>query len=218
MLEGRRCRHYTSGAGLLQQLQQDAPSLLIVALPALTARRDALLRWSRAASIPVLLIAERGHSEALLAALEAGADDFVIAPLRRHALLLRIDILLRRAYPQQSLPQQESFGIFRFMWPGASLTRNGVPVVVTQKEFDLALLLFRHLDRPLSRAFILENLWPGEGEDQPSSRTLDTHMSRVRTKLELQPHHGFRLMPVYGYGYRLERIDPTETGTSTSAV
>ena len=77
-------------------------------------------------------------------------------------------------------------------------------IPVTQKEFALALLFFQHLGRPLSRAFIHEAVWSGDAE--LSSRTLDTHVSRVRTKLGLIPQRGYRLVPVYSFGYRLEQI------------
>jgi DNA-binding response OmpR family regulator len=80
----------------------------------------------------------------------------------------------------------------------------GKQIEVTQKEFDLALLLFQNLGRPLSRAYILEAIWSRE-RDVPS-RTMDTHVSRVRNKLQLKPENGFRLTPVYSYGYRLEQL------------
>jgi DNA-binding response OmpR family regulator len=84
------------------------------------------------------------------------------------------------------------------------LTMNGTQVDLTQKEFDLALLFFRNLGRPLSRAYILEAVWARDIEIP--SRTMDTHVSRIRTKLQLRPDNGFRLAPVYSYGYRLEQI------------
>ena len=75
---------------------------------------------------------------------------------------------------------------------------------MTQKEFSLALLFFRNIGRPLSRAYIHESVWVREN-DVPS-RTMDTHVSRVRNKLHLRPENGFRLVPVYSYGYRLEKL------------
>jgi DNA-binding response OmpR family regulator len=71
----------------------------------------------------------------------------------------------------------------------------------------VALTLFRNLNRALSRSYLLDTIW-GSDPDL-SSRTLDMHISRVRSKLNLRPDAGFRLTPVYSYGYRLERIEAT---------
>jgi DNA-binding response OmpR family regulator len=84
------------------------------------------------------------------------------------------------------------------------LMLDGQSIEVTHKEFALALLLFRHLGRPLSRAYIMEAVWSDDAG--LSSRTLDTHISRVRSKLRLRPEQGFRLAPVYSYGYQLEQL------------
>eukprot|EP01030_Chromulinospumella_sphaerica_P012013 gene12013-11807_t len=85
----------------------------------------------------------------------------------------------------------------------STIVRHTKRVVMTQKEFDLALLLFRNLGKPLSRSHIQETVW-GRDTDLPS-RTMDTHISRVRSKLALRPEQGFRLTPVYGFGYKLEQ-------------
>jgi len=68
------------------------------------------------------------------------------------------------------------------------ISLNGKPLAVTQKEFALALLLFNNLGRPLSRAFLQETIWGRE--DEIPSRTMDTHISRVRNKLQLRPETG----------------------------
>ena len=81
---------------------------------------------------------------------------------------------------------------------------NGVSVELTQKEFQLAMLLLSNIGKPLSRAHIRESVW-GRNSEVPS-RTLDTHVSRVRTKLNLRPESGYLLAPVYSYGYRLENL------------
>ena len=82
---------------------------------------------------------------------------------------------------------------------------GGTTVTLTRKGFELASLLFRHLDQPLPRAYILETIWK-RSVDMPS-RTMDTHVSMLRSKLGLRPEIGYRLMPVCGFGYQLERIE-----------
>jgi DNA-binding response OmpR family regulator len=116
----------------------------------------------------------------------------------------RVQALLRRAYPAQNATEQIQFGDYIFEVRTGRLTIKGNPVELTQKEFDLALLFFRNIGRPLSRAYILEAVWARDIE--VPSRTMDTHVSRVRSKLQLRPEYGFRLAPVYSYGYRLEQI------------
>jgi DNA-binding response OmpR family regulator len=75
-------------------------------------------------------------------------------------------------------------------------------------------MLFRNAGRPLSRSHIREVVW-GRDIEIPS-RTMDTHISRIRSKLELRPEHGFRLVPVYSYGYRLDPMGQEELETPAS--
>ena len=78
-------------------------------------------------------------------------------------------------------------------------------IPLTHKEFDLAVHLFRNAGRLLSRAHILEAVWGRN--PQLNTRTVDTHMSRLRKKLKLDDATGWRLSGVYQHGYRLERIE-----------
>jgi len=113
--------------------------------------------------------------------------------------------LLRRAYQLNTTALKEVFGEYEFDLGAKHVLVRGTAVAVTQKEFDLALLLFQHLSRPLSRAHILDVIWK-QATEIPS-RTMDTHVSMLRSKLGLRPEKGYRLTPIYGYGYRLERIE-----------
>ena len=166
-----------------------------------------VLRWVREklpAVLPVLFMTSRSGEDDIVAGLAAGADDYMIKPIRRGELVARVQALLRRAYPSQTAIEQIQFSQYIFEPRTGRLTVDGEPAELTQKEFDLALLLFRNLGRPLSRAYILEAVWLRDIEIP--SRTMDTHISRVRTKLKLRPENGFRLAPVYSYGYRLEQL------------
>lgn len=150
----------------------------------------------------ILFITAHFAEDEIVTALAAGATDYLIKPIRRNELITRVEVLLRRAYPNQSPPENLEFGRYIFETRSGRISLSGQFIELTRKEFDLALLLFRNLGKPLSRATILETIWSRE-TDIPS-RTLDTHISRVRTKLQLRPENGFRLAPVYSYGYRLD--------------
>ncbi len=134
-----------------------------------------------------------------------GADDYVVKPVSAAHLLARVGSLLRRAYPHNPAAVREVFGDFEFDLKARQVRIRERSVVLTQKEFELALLLFQRLNRPVSRAHILDRVWK-QASDVPS-RTMDTHVSMLRAKLGLRPEQGYRLTPIYGYGYRLEHID-----------
>jgi DNA-binding response OmpR family regulator len=156
----------------------------------------------------VLLLAAPTHKDLLLALRAAGAADFLLKPIRRNELALRLDLLLRAADPQAGAARTAQAGGFVFDLDRlrvSSPARPALDAALTHKEAELALLLLQHLGRPLSRAFIQERIWGAEPE--LPTRTIDTHISRVRTKLGLKPEHGYRLATVYGYGYQLERLD-----------
>ena len=157
----------------------------------------------------MLLVTSRAEDEDIVAGLNAGADDYLPKPLSPVVLEARIKALLRRAYAQTAAGP-ESYGDIAFHDAAGSVTRNGKTVALTAKEFSLAQLLFRNLHRALSRTYILETVWGNE--PNLNSRSLDMHISRIRTKLDLRPEQGFRLTPIYSYGYRLERVDADPIG------
>jgi DNA-binding response OmpR family regulator len=204
---GHVCQSFQRGHELMSQLRRDGFDLLIVNWQVADASAGGVLHWVReklALDLPVLFLTSRSGEDDILAALAAGADDYIVKPVRRGELSTRVQALLRRTYPAQQGSEQIQFGPYVFETSNGRLTIAGNPVEVTQKEFDLALLFFRNLGRPLSRPYILEAIWSRDG-DMPS-RTMDTHVSRVRNKLQLKPENGFRLAPVYSYGYQLEQL------------
>ncbi|GAC1523854.1 MAG: response regulator transcription factor [Collimonas sp.] len=191
----------------MNQLRRESYDMLVLDWQVPDLSGPEVLRWVRdklPKTIPVLFITSRSGEDDIVEGLAAGADDYMIKPIRRSELVARVQALLRRAYPIQNSSEQIVFNDYLFETRSGRLTLAGKPIEITQKEFDLALLFFRNLGRPLSRAYILEAVWSRD-VDIPS-RTMDTHVSRVRSKLQLRPENGYRLAPVYSYGYRLEQL------------
>lgn len=161
----------------------------------------AWLRQDRANDMPVIFVTARDAEEDIVTALGAGADDYLVKPLRRYELVSRIEAVMRRARP---LAQDTIIDMPPYFFDKAAkrVTVNDEPVELTDKEFELSMFLFRNVGRLLSRGHMLEAVW-GRNPNL-ATRTVDTHISRVRGKLGLRPENGFRLTPTYNYGYRLE--------------
>ena len=158
---------------------------------------------SLAKTMPIILVTARNGDEDLVTGLMSGADDFISKPVRESVLVARIDALMRRAAPQSD-SVFETFDEFTFDRSREIVIHGPEERALTAKEFALALTLFRNMHRPLARSYLMEEVW-GAGANV-SSRTLDTHVCRLKNKLGLTPDRGYNFGPVYGFGYRLERL------------
>lgn len=204
---GHVCHGFQTGKDLLAQLRKEDYDMLIFDWQVNDMDGAELMRKAREKlneNAPVLFMTTSSGEDDIVAGLDAGAEDYMIKPLRRSEMVARVQALLRRAFPTQNGAEQLQFGQYVFETRPGRLLMDGNVLDVTHKEFYLALLFFRNIGRPLSRAYIHEAVWIRE-TDVPS-RTMDTHVSRVRNKLQLKPENGFRLVPVYSYGYRLEKL------------
>jgi DNA-binding winged helix-turn-helix (wHTH) protein len=128
----------------------------------------------------------------------------MVKPIRVAELQARVHALLRRSYPSRH-ESELVFGDYKFSTANRTVHVKGVPAELGHREFDLALFLFQNIGRLLSREHLREAVW-GIGNQTPS-RSLDTHVSRLRVKLDLVPSNGLLLSAVYGLGYRLETLD-----------
>ncbi|HEY1150933.1 MAG TPA: response regulator transcription factor [Pseudoduganella sp.] len=204
---GHVCHGFQTGKDLLAHVRKDSYDMLILDWQVGDMDGADVVRKAREKlpeNAPVMFMTTSSGEDDIVAGLGAGAADYLVKPLRRSELVARVQAQLRRAYPSQNGAEQLQFGQYVFETRPGRLLMDGQVLDVTHKEFYLALLFFRNIGRPLSRAYIHESVWIRETE--VPSRTMDTHVSRVRNKLQLKPENGFRLVPVYSYGYRLEKL------------
>ncbi|WP_430233293.1 response regulator transcription factor [Paraburkholderia tropica] len=154
--------------------------------------------------LPILFMVDRNDETDISSIANSDVVDFIERPISTPLLIMRVGMLLRRAWQSRLLAGEKTFGEHKFDLRLRQVSVDDRPAVLTQKEFDLASLFFKHLNRSLSRAHIRAAVWM-QSEDV-AMRTIDTHVSVLRLKLALRPENGYRLVPVYGYGYRLECV------------
>jgi len=152
--------------------------------------------------VPVVVCTARTEEEFAADILRLGADDYVPKPVRYMEFLARVDALLRRR--KARMPELVRFGNIELDIEGRRIRLAGKDVDLTQREFDLAVVLLRNVGRVLARDELLSSVWARESD--VDTRTVDTHASRLRKKLGLAGESGLMLTSVYGQGYRLDTV------------
>ena len=153
-------------------------------------RRDA-----RTSRIPVILLTARAQTEDRIQGLEAGADDYLTKPFSPKELVLRVNAILKRTGAPPGAVEYE-FGPFRFDKNAVRFYLDNEPVDLTGTEFKLLLFLCERSGKQQDRNELLRTVWGYS--DEVHSRTLDTHMKRLRQKLG---EHGAMIETVRGVGY-----------------
>ncbi|QCP54363.1 response regulator transcription factor [Trinickia violacea] len=209
--DGLSCVCFGLGESLRGALRSETFDLLVLDWNVPDLDGLDLLRWVREyreSQVPVIVLSSRGSECDVAAALATGADDYLIKPLRPLELAARIQNLLRKQQPQTQQRAIERFGYWEFDRASStarlSHPSNCCEVELTAREFRLALALFGNLGQTVSRGYLMERMGTS-GESL--SRSLDSQIYRLRTKLGLRPAHGVRLQTIYGKGYRLEVFD-----------
>ena len=204
---GHVCYVFETGQSLLSQLPNNSYALLIIDWELPDIAGDKILTWVReniGYDLPVIFVTGRDSTQDIVAMLDAGADDYMTKPVNLEEMLARITALVRRSH----LPEKNSNSIFiepySLDFNCHRITKSGIEISLTPKEFELAGYLLQNIGELLSRNRLLKEIW-GYGPEI-HTRTIDIHISRIRKKLELTEEHGWKLTSIYHKGYRLERI------------
>jgi len=150
---------------------------------------------------PILLLTARGQTVDKVVGLKLGADDYVTKPFDTMELIARIEAILRRSTTR---PTQEvlQFGAIRVDLRGTEVTRNGKPVPLSPREFQLLRYLIEHEGATVSRADILHEVWGYE--EGTYTRTVDVHVASLRQKLEEFPKNPKMILTIPGLGYKFQ--------------
>ncbi|KUI39114.1 response regulator transcription factor [Mycobacterium sp. GA-2829] len=170
------------------------------------------LRQRGQQTVPVILLTALGEEDDRIAGLEAGADDYLTKPFSPRELALRVRSVLRRTPGAVGVPPVDlTVGALTISTAARSVTVNGQPVSLTNREFDLLLFFITHADTVFSREELLKQVWRWDFGDLS---TVTVHVKRLRSKLG--DHH--RVQTVWGRGYLWSDAASAREGQNAGAV
>ena len=199
--EGYRTLEAADGDTALRLVERERPDLVVLDLMLPGTDGLAVCRRIRARSeLPVIMLTARGEEADRIVGLELGADDYVTKPFSPRELAARVKTVLRRAGAPVLTDGQLGFGDLEIDATTRDVTKDGVPLRLTAKEFDLLWFLASNPRHVFSRDQLMDRVW---GYDAAvDTGTVTVHVRRLRAKIEDDPSVPTRLETVWGVGYR----------------
>ena len=205
--EGFAVERAADGAEAILKAQQMKPDLIVldIMMPVLDGM-EVCRQVRKCSQVPVIMLTARTEDEDRIMGLELGADDYLAKPFNPRELVARVKAVLRRmVHSGEELATRElvlSFAQLTINRQEYAATSSGHTVQLTAKEMDLLWHLASHPGRVFSREQLLESIWGYEYFGD--TRTVDTHIKRIRQKLEVKDDSGWDIKTVWGVGYKFE--------------
>jgi DNA-binding response OmpR family regulator len=190
------------GVAGLQRALSEAPDLVIldVMMPRMSGLDVCRRLKAERPAMPIIMLTARGQEVDKVVGLELGADDYVTKPFSIRELLARVKAVLRRANISSPQLDHYEFGDVRVDVRSCQVSRQGRTLEFSAKEFELLKYFLNHRGETLSRDRLLEDVWGYE--HFPTTRTVDTHIVRLRQKIEAKPDEPRFILTVHGTGYK----------------
>ncbi len=207
--EGFQVLHVTKGNEVLDIVQGQEPDLILldVMLPGMDGF-TVCKRLRRESTVPIIMLTARGQEMDRVMGLELGADDYIVKPFSFREMLARVHAALRRREMDTSLPSkppdQLVIGALTLDRTAHSVLKQGKPLEVSQREFELLKLLMERCGQAIERQDLIDRVWGEEWIGDP--HTLDVHIRWLREKIEADPSKPRYLQTLRGFGYRF--VDP----------
>ena len=198
--EGYSVAHCADGESAVKAFETDGARLVIldVMLPGLDGFA-VCRRMRESANTPILMVSARTDRDDKLNGLLLGADDYIEKPYDIDILLAKIKGIFTRRYQSDVLYD----GFLKIDKSKRTVWKDSIPLELTQKEFDLLLLLAENAGRTLSKDFLFNRIWGFDSVSEP--QTLTVHIKWLRQKIESDPKKPSHIQTVWGVGYRYER-------------
>ena len=192
-----------SGEEALELIKKGAPHLVVLDLKLPGMDGLEVCRWlrDRYPQVAIIMLTARGQDMDRVTGLETGADDYVVKPFHPLELVARIKAVLRRLYPGRN--SVLCCAGLEIDPEARQVLKGGVPVELTNREFELLLFLARNPGRAFSRDELLNNVWGENYFGDP--KTVDVYIRRLRVKLDDNPLFPGPIETVWGTGYRWRR-------------
>jgi DNA-binding response OmpR family regulator len=199
--EGYRTLEAEDGDRARELLERDPPNLVVLDVMLPGTDGLSLCRWIRSRSeLPVILLTARGEEADRIVGLELGADDYVTKPFSPRELAARVRTVLRRAAPPSLVEARLEVGDVEIDAGTREVSKRGVPLKLTAREFDLLWFLASHPRLVFSRRQLMDRVWGYEAA--LDTGTVTVHVRRLREKIEDDPSRPKLLETVWGVGYR----------------
>ena len=155
-------------------------------------------------NVPIIMITARGEDFERIMGLETGADDYIVKPFSPGEVIARINAILRRVIPNENINQEKIFSYdnLTINFSDFTVKINDEDISLTKKEIELLWLLSTNRNKVFTRENLLDSIW---GYDYfGDSRTVDSHIKRLRAKLDNYEHESWNIKTIWGVGYKFD--------------
>jgi DNA-binding response OmpR family regulator len=201
--EGHEVTVARDGEAGLRAAREESPDIMIldVMLPKMTGLEVCKLLRGEGSRLPIIMLTARGQEIDKVLGLKLGADDYVTKPFSFMELMARVEAVLRRSQPGGGGSSAvHEFGDVTVDIDRHEATKDGGPLELTPREFRLLGYFLSHKGEVVSREELLDAVW---GYDTiPFTRTVDTHIAKLRKKIEDDPSDPHHLITVHRLGYK----------------
>jgi DNA-binding response OmpR family regulator len=191
------------GEEALAKFEQHAPDIILLDVMMPKVDGFEVCRRIRASSnVPIIMVTARGEDFERIMGLDIGADDYIVKPFSPSEVMARVRAIMRRVQPEEKAAGIFQFDNLKINIEDYTVVMANKPVSLTKKETEILWTLVSNKNKVFSRENLLGTVWGYEYYGD--ARTVDSHIKRLRAKLDIQAHPAWEIKTIWGVGYKFE--------------